>query len=318
MGTNPTLSIEQQTGALYGGLWPHYDDKLFLESVALFEKRWRANNEPADFFRGKKCLDVGCGGGRYSIAMASMGAESVTGVDVGEEGIEDARRRAEQLEVSNVTFRRASALELPFPDAQFDFVCCSGVLHHTTSVARGFSEIYRVLKPGGSLYLLLYGAGGVFWPLNCVMRAFAGLLKKDEMDRCVVAAGFPANTRRSILDDLFVPVLETYPAERVDQLLGDAGFRNWRRWASGQMDHENDARTMLKELEKRTLLWEAGAEAASDPVAASVERHVGTIGRAVIAAVADLIAAENEGTITVSQLRDAVIGHGHHRLIAVK
>ena len=318
MSTNPMPSIEQQTGALYGGLWPQYDDKLFIESVALFEKRWRANNEPEDFFHGKKCLDVGCGGGRYSIAMATLGAVSVTGVDVGEEGIEDARRRAEHLDVPNVTFRCASALQLPFPDAEFDFVCCSGVLHHTTSVARGFSEIYRVLKPGGSLYLLLYGAGGVFWPLNYVMRAFASLLGSDEMERCVVAAGFPANTRRSILDDLFVPVLETYPAERVDQLLRDAGFQNWRRWASGQMDHENDARTMLKELEKRTVLWEAGAETASDPVMASVQRHVASIGRSVIAAVRDLINSEEAGKISAAQLRGAVIGHGHHRLIAVK
>lgn len=318
MSTNPMPSIEQQTGALYGGLWPHYDDKLFLESVALFEKRWKANHEPADFFQGKKCLDVGCGGGRYSIAMATLGAESVVGVDVGEEGIRDAGRRAAQLQVSNVTFRRATALELPFQDAEFDFVCCSGVLHHTTSVARGFSEIYRVLKPGGSLYLLLYGAGGVFWPLNYVMRAFASLLGHDEMDRCVVAAGFPANTRRSILDDLFVPVLETYPAERVDQLLRDAGFRSWRRWASGQMDHENDPRTMLQELEKRTVLWEAGADTASDPVAGSVERHVASIGRSVIASVRDLIAAEEAGKISATQLRQAVIGHGHHRLIAVK
>jgi SAM-dependent methyltransferase len=318
MSTNPMPSIEQQTGALYGGLWPHYDDKLYLESVALFEKRWKANNEPADFFRGKKCLDVGCGGGRYSIAMATMGAQSVIGVDVGDEGIADATRRAEQLNVPNVTFRSASALQLPFPDSEFDFVCCSGVLHHTTSVARGFSEIYRVLKPGGSLYLLLYGAGGVFWPLNYVMRAFAGLLGRDEMERCVVAAGFPANTRRSILDDLFVPVLETYPAERVDQLLRDAGFQNWRRWASGQMDHENDARTMLKELEKRTVLWEAGAETATNAMAASVQRHVGTIGRSVIEAVRDLIASEEAGTISASQLRGAVIGHGHHRLIATK
>ena len=318
MSANPMLSIEQQTGALYGRLWPHYDDKLFLESVALFEKRWRLNGEPADFFVGKKCLDVGCGGGRYSIAMRSMGAESVVGIDVGEEGIRDAAQRAEKIGVSHVTFRQASALELPFGDGEFDFVCCSGVLHHTRSVSRGLAEIYRVLKPGGSLYLLLYGSGGVFWPLNYVMRSFAGLLGKDEIERCVQEAGYPANRRRAIVDDLFVPVLETYPAERVDRMLRDEGFREWRRWSGGRMDHENDPSSMLQELESRVLLWEAGARTSTNALATAAENNAAAISRAVIASVRCLIASEAAGSISQEQLRAAVIGHGHHRLIAVK
>lgn len=317
MATNPT-TIEQQTGALYGNLWPQYDDKLFLESVALFEKRWRANGEAPDFFRGKRCLDVGCGGGRYSIALSALGAASVKGLDVSEEGVQDATRRAQQLGLANVTFRCASALELPFGDAEFDFVCCSGVLHHTRSIGRGMAEIYRVLKPGGSVYFLLYGAGGVFWPSNYVLRAFAKLLGGEEMERCVQAAGYPANRRRAVLDDLFVPVLETYPPERVDQLLRDAGFREWRRWTAGRMDHENDARSMLAELESRTSMWEAGARTASEPRTASIEQHAAAISHSVVAAVRDLIAMQEAGLISDSQLREAVIGHGHHRLIAVK
>ena len=79
-----------------------------------------------------------------------------------------------------MTFKQATALELPFADAEFDFVCCSGVLHHTRGVERGLREIHRVLKPGGSLYLLLYGAGGVFWPLNALLRPFAALVGQDD------------------------------------------------------------------------------------------------------------------------------------------
>jgi hypothetical protein len=101
-------------------------------------------------------------------------------------------------------------------------------------------------------------------------------------------------------------------------MLRDAGFQKWRRWGGGRMDHENDARTMLEELESRTLLWEAGSKTATDPVAGSVEKHAASISRGVIAAVRDLIAAAEAGKISEVQLRDAVIGHGHHRLIAVK
>ena len=100
---------------------------------------WPTTSLP-DFFTGKRCLDVGCGGGRYSLAMARMGAKSVVGVDVSESGLTDAAMRAERMGYANVTFKQASALELPFADAEFDFVCCSGVLHHTRGVEQACAK----------------------------------------------------------------------------------------------------------------------------------------------------------------------------------
>jgi ubiquinone/menaquinone biosynthesis C-methylase UbiE len=314
----PISSVEQQTGKLYGGLWSQYDDDLFLKSLELFKQRWLANNEPEDFFQGKRCLDVGCGGGRYSLAMAHMGAKSVVGVDVSESGLKDATMRGERIGYTNVTFRQATALELPFPDGEFDFVCCAGVLHHTRSVERGLREIHRVLKPGGSLYLLLYGAGGVFWPLNYLLRPFATLAGQEDLDNAVEHAGYAANKRRSVLDDLFVPILETYTRERVDQLLQDAGFPQSRRWMSARLDHETDANTMLIELQSRLPMWEAGYQTTKDPMKALVEMHAANLCRTVIATVRDLIEQEKAGRLTAEQLQNAVVGHGHHRLIATR
>jgi ubiquinone/menaquinone biosynthesis C-methylase UbiE len=314
----PISSVEQRTGKLYGGLWSQYDDDLFIKSLELFKDRWLANNESPDFFMGKRCLDVGCGGGRYSLAMARMGAKSVVGVDVSESGLKDAAMRGERIGYSNVTFKQATALELPFADAEFDFVCCSGVLHHTRSVERGLREIHRVLKPGGSLYLLLYGAGGIFWPLNALLRPFAALVGQDDLDVAVEHAGYAANKRRSVLDDLFVPILETYTKERVDQLLADAGFLQSRRWTSARLDHETDAHTMLAELESRLPMWEAGYQTSSDPMKVVVQLHCANLCRTVIAAVRDLIEQGTAGRLTAEQLQDAVVGHGHHRLIATR
>src|SRR5690242_13736880 len=65
----PDMSLSQvelRTGTLYGSFWPQYDDELFAQSLALFKERWLANGEDVNFFAGKRCLDVGCGGGRYS------------------------------------------------------------------------------------------------------------------------------------------------------------------------------------------------------------------------------------------------------------
>lgn len=313
-----TSSIEFRTGKLYGGLWSQYDDELFLKSLALFKDRWLANGEPSDFFVGKRCLDVGCGGGRYSLAMAHMGAESVVGVDVSESGLADAMMRGERLGYPNVSFKQASALELPFPDAQVDFVCCAGVLHHTRGVEKGLREIRRVLKPGGSMYMLLYGAGGVFWPLNYLLRPFATLVGQSDLETAVENAGYAANKRRAVLDDLFVPLLETYSRERVEQLLRDAGFSGWRYWTSARMDHETDAFTMIAELETRLLMWEAGYRHSTDPMKASLQLHCANLCRTVIDAARDLTEQHKIGRITRDQLQDAVVGHGHHRFIATR
>jgi ubiquinone/menaquinone biosynthesis C-methylase UbiE len=308
-------AIEERTGRLFGDLWAAYDDDLFKQSVELFGARWRANGEPEDFFTGKRCLDAGCGGGRFSFAMAHMGARSVVGVDVSASGIADATRRRDALGASNVAFRESSLLNLPFADGEFDFVCCSGVLHHTVSIERGLAEIHRVLAPGGSVYLLLYGAGGLYWPLNYVLRAFAQHLGQAEVDRCVDAAGLAANKRRTILDDLFVPILETYTAERVDVLLESAGFVNWRRWPAGQLDHEASAEALVDELRIRTALWTAGA-ASAQPASAAIESGLARICDAVVETGALMIQQRRSGLVTDEQLRTAIIGNGHHRLIA--
>ena len=309
-------AIEYQTGRLFGDLWHHYDDQLFKQSVDLFSTRWRANGEPADFFQGKRCLDAGCGGGRFSFAMALMGAASVVGVDVSAEGIADANRRRDAMGADPVSFRQSSLLELPFEDGAFDFVCCSGVLHHTLSIERGLAEIHRVLKPGGRVYLLLYGAGGLYWPLTLVLRAFAQRLGSAEVDRCIRAAELPANKRRTVLDDFFVPILETYTWERLEFLLQEAGFTQWHRWTGGQLDHEADPETLIAELRIRAELWNAGAATSPEPAISDVEAGLGRLCESVMGAAASLVEQRDSGIISNADLRTAIIGHGHHRLVA--
>ncbi|MGI8632645.1 MAG: class I SAM-dependent methyltransferase [Solirubrobacterales bacterium] len=308
--------VEQATGELFGDLWHRYDDALFKESVDLFEARWRANGEPSDHFQGKRCLDAGCGGGRYTFAMAAMGAAEAVGVDVGTAGLADARARAEAIGATNVHFERASVLELPFADESFDFACSSGVLHHTPGVEQGLRELRRVLKPGGWLYILVYGAGGLYWPLNLVTRAYADVLGYPEVDRCITAAELAANKRRTVLDDLFVPILETYSVERVDHLLATSGFSAWRRWGTGQADHESDPQTLIAELQIRERLWSAGAATATDASTAALERELSTLTSSVIEAAQSLVDRAARGDLDGPEVRRAVIGTGHHRVVA--
>jgi ubiquinone/menaquinone biosynthesis C-methylase UbiE len=94
-------------------------------------------------------LDVGVGRGTTAFELARQYGCSVVGVDDSPDMIEAARARAEGLE-GQVTFREASAYELPFEDESFDVVlieCVATLLDR----ARAFPEFVRVLKAGGHL-----------------------------------------------------------------------------------------------------------------------------------------------------------------------
>src|SRR5581483_2323365 len=152
--TSGRESLESATGQLFGELWGPYDLQLFEESVELFYRRLKLAKFDAEWFKGKTCLDAGCGGGRNSIAMARLGADEVVGIDLGEKGLADARRRAQGM--LNVSFEQASILDIPFEDEKFDLVWCAGVLMITADEERALDQLARVVKPGGHLYLLVY------------------------------------------------------------------------------------------------------------------------------------------------------------------
>jgi ubiquinone/menaquinone biosynthesis C-methylase UbiE len=96
--------------------------------------------------RGKRILDAGCGNGWLSVILAKRGAQ-VDGFDISPGAIRIAQDRAQLNGVErSCTFRTASAYELPYPDAAFDGVIGSALLHHLGDKARFASEMKRVMK----------------------------------------------------------------------------------------------------------------------------------------------------------------------------
>lgn len=77
--------------------------------------------------RGKRVLDLGCGDGRFAIAVAPFAA-TVDGCDPDDGAIAAARRRARKAAVRNVTFAVGAAQRLPYPAAAFDVVILSWTL----------------------------------------------------------------------------------------------------------------------------------------------------------------------------------------------
>jgi ubiquinone/menaquinone biosynthesis C-methylase UbiE len=89
-------------------------------------------------------LELGCGSGLFTAAIANTGANLVA-IDISPELLQEA---VVNVKAANVTFRQENACDLKFADASFDAVIGSSVLHHL-DLARALAEIYRVLKPGG-------------------------------------------------------------------------------------------------------------------------------------------------------------------------
>jgi 2-polyprenyl-6-hydroxyphenyl methylase/3-demethylubiquinone-9 3-methyltransferase len=99
----------------------------------------------------KQLLDVGCGGGILSEAMASRGA-LVTGIDMGEAPL--AVARLHQLESNvEVNYRRITAEELALEQpAQYDVVTCMEMLEHVPDPQSIINACAALCKPGGDLY----------------------------------------------------------------------------------------------------------------------------------------------------------------------
>jgi SAM-dependent methyltransferase len=104
---------------------------------------------------GERVLDLGCGAGTDSLVAAQMvGPEGgVVGIDMTSAMLARARRAATELGVQNVELVEGQVESLPFPDESFDVVISNGVIDLVPDKDAVYSEIYRVLVPGGRVQI---------------------------------------------------------------------------------------------------------------------------------------------------------------------
>jgi 2-polyprenyl-6-hydroxyphenyl methylase / 3-demethylubiquinone-9 3-methyltransferase len=97
--------------------------------------------------RGRRALDLGCGGGLLAEELAKLGL-SVEGVDPSGPSLLTARAHAETSGLP-IGYVRGTGEALPFAEASFDLVVCCDVLEHVSDLPRVIAETARVIKPGG-------------------------------------------------------------------------------------------------------------------------------------------------------------------------
>jgi ubiquinone/menaquinone biosynthesis C-methylase UbiE len=102
-------------------------------------------------------LDIGSSTGIIDNFLAKR-FKKVTGIDIDKEAVSFAKKRFKR---KNLEFYINDAMNLSFKNDKFDIVICTQVYEHVPNAKKLFSEIYRVLKPGGICYL---AATNRLWP----------------------------------------------------------------------------------------------------------------------------------------------------------
>ena len=154
----------------------------------------------ADGLRGKRAVDVGCGGGLLAEALAREGAQ-VLGVDMAADVLAVARAHAQQSGVS-VDYRQIAAEPLAAEQpGRYDLVCCLEMLEHVPDPASVVAACARLVRPGGdvvfstihrnpkSFALMIVGAE---YLLNLVPRGthqYEKFIRPSELEAWARAAG---------------------------------------------------------------------------------------------------------------------------------
>ena len=141
----PALN-DQEMYRSYAGDWWSGQHRWLRTLHNLVPARFRFFDTVVKDWRGKNVLDIGCGGGFMSEALARRGAK-VTGIDPSAPAIEAARAHARQQGL-DIDYFTGAGEGLPLPDGSMDCVVIVDVLEHV-DVGPVLDEIRRVLKRDG-------------------------------------------------------------------------------------------------------------------------------------------------------------------------
>lgn len=171
--------------------------------------------EAIDPQKGESILDVGCGDGYYLHLLSHVEPNAkYTGTDFDEAGLKSARKNLKK----SIPLVEADLMKkLPFKSNTFHKIVMSEVAEHLPDDVKGLKEVYRVLKPGGTLALTVPDAQyPLLWdPINWVLETFFGthvksgffaglwnqhirLYKRTDIEKALKKAGFQIEESRAV------------------------------------------------------------------------------------------------------------------------
>ncbi|MFB7138987.1 class I SAM-dependent methyltransferase [Gottfriedia sp. NPDC056225] len=187
---------------------------------------------------GKNVVDLGCGGGIYSIALAKLNVNQVTAVDFSEEMLKGAVENCKDY--NNIMFSKGDAYDTKLPSSSYDVILERALVHHLDSLTKCFSEANRLLKKNGIL-----------------------IVQDRTPEDCLLPGG--ENHLRGYFFDQY-PKLKTkeivrrYDSKEMQSALGSAGFhlkKEMKLWETRRIYNDLDSlKTDLLLRTGRSILHE--------------------------------------------------------------
>lgn len=194
--------------------------KEFFENVVIqrstYEMPWLYDLVPFSSYRGKKVLEIGCGAGYDAYEFCRNGVD-YTGIDITPE---NPVRTKKHLGFFGYTPKvlEGDAERLSFKDETFDVVFSNGVLHHTPDIISSFKEAYRILRPSGEFWVIVYHKNSIFYWVT--LGLFDHILKFGFLKRSF-------SERLSMIEYTAsgkLPLVNAYSRKELRRMLKGSGF----------------------------------------------------------------------------------------------
>ncbi|MFW5793656.1 MAG: bifunctional demethylmenaquinone methyltransferase/2-methoxy-6-polyprenyl-1,4-benzoquinol methylase UbiE [Bacteroidota bacterium] len=211
-------SKKENVRQMFDNIAPAYDFMNHFLSFSI-DKVWRRKlrnqlkkQEP------ETILDIATGTGDLAIELSKTKPKSIVGIDISEKMLEYGKKKVIKKKLSHIiTLEQADCEDLSFEDNSFDAASIAFGIRNFEDPAKGLSEVFRVLKPGGMIYILEFGMPDKqpvksIYKLyfNKILPFFGRMLSSDKKAYTYL----PDSVGKFIHGDNFI------------QFLSNAGFKN--------------------------------------------------------------------------------------------
>lgn len=230
-----TVVEEASIGKVFGEVYSQLPDEVYFEeSYEVLRARLESNGiSPDELFRDKVVLDAGCGGGKFSAAMARLGARKVIGVDISEKSLEFARDQATKVPYGDkLDYRFGSVLQIPLDDESVDIAWSNSVIHLTGDYDTCIRELTRVLRPSGTLYIYVNSEFGLFGLLLGALQVISKQIPESLYRHYLTELGVSAGRISWMVPSVYLPY-RGKPRREVEALLRKHGLKKLRRLTRG-------------------------------------------------------------------------------------
>lgn len=174
-------------------------ERLYYEEIEQDRYAYQGHiNQILDWiqWKGKKVLEIGTGVGTDARNIIRRGGQ-YHGVNV-DQGSVNATKTAFDVFALEGEVKQCSATELDFPNGSIDIVYSFGVIHHIPDAGQAVSEIWRVLKPGGEVLIMIYNKSSINYRIEILVlrKLFVRLLRIPGLIKILGKIGLPEGKLR--------------------------------------------------------------------------------------------------------------------------